>query len=211
MSFLWSDFARNVSVATPNPRVVGAMAYRMDRLLARRDVLAAGATLASAVALSSLPLHHAFAATADGNGDGAKQFITDLANRAIGVMADKSLADKDRVQKFHDLFIASFDLPAIGQHVLGRFWRTATPDQRSTFLALFEQQEVLVWSSRFKGYSGEKLAWSPPSQPMAAASRSSRRSTAHPAGRFRWNGPWRKPMAAIGGSATSWSKAPAWR
>lgn len=158
MSFLWSDFARNVSVATPNPRVVGAMAYRMDRLLARRDVLAAGATLASAVALSSLPLHHAFAATADGNGDGAKQFITDLANRAIGVMADKSLADKDRVQKFHDLFIASFDLPAIGQHVLGRFWRTATPDQRSTFLALFEQQEVLVWSSRFKGYSGEKLA-----------------------------------------------------
>lgn len=155
MSYLWRDFARNVSTGRAYHPAIGLRAYG----IARRDVLAVGLTLTTAAALSSLPIHHALSATdATGNGDGAKQFITDLANRAIAVMADKSLSDKDRVQKFQDLFIASFDLPTIGEHVLGRFWRSASADQRSQFLKLFQEQEVLVWSVRFKGYNGEKLA-----------------------------------------------------
>ncbi|HEY1722505.1 MAG TPA: ABC transporter substrate-binding protein [Magnetospirillaceae bacterium] len=153
MSFLWRDFARNVSSQAHYHPAVGLRAYAM----ARRDVLAVGLTLTTAAALTSLPLHHALSAV-DANADGAKQFITDLANKAIGVMSDKSLGDKDRVQKFHDLFIASFDLPTIGQHVLGRYWRNASPAQQAQFLKLFEEQEVLVWSTRFKSYNGEKLA-----------------------------------------------------
>jgi phospholipid transport system substrate-binding protein len=155
MSFLWSDFARNVSTAAPHRPIVGAMAYQ-NRPWARRDLLSAGVTLVSAAALTGLPTHHALA-SADGAADGAKQFITDAANRAIAVMADKSLSDQDRVKKFHDLFISTFDLPKIGEHVLGRYWRTANPDQRSKFLQLFEEQEVLIWSARFKSYSGEHL------------------------------------------------------
>jgi phospholipid transport system substrate-binding protein len=158
MSFLWRDFARNVSTSAPHARGFDSLAYRDARAWTRREVVATGVTFAAAVALTSLPTHHVLGASSAGTSNGAKQFITDLANRAIGVMADKSLSDKDRVQKFHDLFIASFDLPTIGQHVLGRFWNSASADQRSKFLNLFEQQEVLVWSSRFKTYNGEKLS-----------------------------------------------------
>ncbi len=157
MSYLWRDFARNVSTAAPASRSIHAMPYAFARPWARRDVLVTGATLATAAAVTSLPLHHALSATSTGSADGAKQFVTDSANRAIAVMADKSLSDKDRIAKFHDLFIASFDLPAIGEHVLGRYWNSASPDQRSKFLQLFEEQEVLTWSARFKTYNGEKL------------------------------------------------------
>lgn len=88
----------------------------------------------------------------------AGTFIQKLADTAIATVTDKQLAEEERDNRFRQLFVTNFDLPAIGKFVLARYWRTATPDQQQEFLKLFEDQVVLTWARRFKDYSGEKLS-----------------------------------------------------
>jgi len=52
---------------------------------------------------------------------------------------------------FHD----DFDLPGIGQFVLGRYWRIATPQEQQDFLGLFQEYLVRAYSARLGQYGGE--------------------------------------------------------
>jgi phospholipid transport system substrate-binding protein len=92
------------------------------------------------------------------DGDGARKFIQDLAQTAIATVANKQLSDQQRRDRFRQLFVSTFDLPEISRFVLSRYWRTATPEQQQQFVKLFEETMVLIWSQRFKDYSGESLA-----------------------------------------------------
>ncbi len=96
-------------------------------------------------------------ARAEPSVDQAGKFVTVLANNAITMVADKSLNESERDDRFRKLFVANFDIPTIGKFVLARYWRVATPEQRGEFLKLFEDQQVLTWAHRFKDYSGERL------------------------------------------------------
>jgi len=109
------------------------------------------AALAFGLAVSLLPA----AGRADEPNPSA--FIEKLADTAISTVADKSLAEQERDERFRKLFVSNFDLPSIGKFVLARYWKTATPEQQTEFLKLFEEQVVLTWAKRFKDYSGEKL------------------------------------------------------
>ncbi len=96
------------------------------------------------------------AALADGAQD-AMSFVHGLAERAITTVADKSLADSERADRFRRLFVASFDMPEIGRFALARYWRSTSPEQQQQFLSLFEDIAVLTWAQRFKEYNGETL------------------------------------------------------
>ncbi len=97
------------------------------------------------------------AGAADKTPDDAKGFIQNLAQQAITTVAQRDLADGERSDRFRRLFVASFDLPEISQFVLGRYWRSATPEQQQQFSKLFEDLQVLTWTQRFKNYEGETL------------------------------------------------------
>ncbi|MGE5503413.1 MAG: phospholipid-binding protein MlaC [Actinomycetota bacterium] len=84
----------------------------------------------------------------------AKAFVNRVANAAMETMTAKNMSDQERVAKFRTLFVANVDLPEIGRFVLGRYWRTATPEQQHEFIKLFEDIVVLTWSTRFKDYAG---------------------------------------------------------
>jgi phospholipid transport system substrate-binding protein len=112
-----------------------------------RAVLAAGVMLAA----SAIAIPEGQAAT-DPAG-----FIQELGDQAIKIIADKSLNQGTRREQFGKLFTASFDVPAIGRFVLGRYWRTATPQQQTDYLKLFGAYVVSVYSERFANYSGEKF------------------------------------------------------
>lgn len=92
-------------------------------------------------------------ARADDGAD-ARNFVVDLTDKAIVLVGNKDISDQARVAKFRALFVASFDMPEIGQFVLGRHWSKATAEQQQQFLTLFEDFTVLTWSRRFKEYSG---------------------------------------------------------
>jgi phospholipid transport system substrate-binding protein len=84
----------------------------------------------------------------------ARAFVATLGNQAIQVLGP-SVAPAQRVARFRELFREDFDIPGIGQFVLGRYWRTATPEQQQEFLRLFQEYIVQAYSSRLGEYGGE--------------------------------------------------------
>ena len=70
-------------------------------------------------------------------------------------MLGPSVSPAQRVARFRELFREDFDIPGIGQFVLGRYWRTATPEQQQEFLRLFQEYIVQAYSSRLGEYGGE--------------------------------------------------------
>jgi phospholipid transport system substrate-binding protein len=81
-------------------------------------------------------------------------FINDLGRQAIQVMGP-SVPPPQRLQRFRELLAADFDMPGIGQFVLGRYWRIATPPQQQEFLKLLLEYVAQAYSARLAEYAGE--------------------------------------------------------
>lgn len=118
-------------------------------MLSRRSLFAALASLALALGFLAAPAHAATEAD-------ARALVSALENEAVA-MAAKNLTVADREQRFRQLLDNQFDLQSIGQFILSRHWKTATPEQRQAFLQLFKDMTVLTWVRRFDDYGGQKL------------------------------------------------------
>src|SRR5712691_10276383 len=84
----------------------------------------------------------------------ARGFISTLGTQAIQVLGP-SVSAAQRLARFRELFRNDFDVPGIGQFVLGRYWRTATPQEQQEFLQLFQEYIVRAYSARLGEYCGE--------------------------------------------------------
>jgi phospholipid transport system substrate-binding protein len=84
----------------------------------------------------------------------ARAFVGTLGQQAIQVLGP-SVAPAQRVARFRELFHNDFDVPGIGQFVLGRYWRTASPQEQQEFLGLFQEYIVRAYSARLAEYGGE--------------------------------------------------------
>lgn len=116
------------------------------RPVARRRLLAAfGLALL-------LPIVTIGSASAD---EETETFIRGLGDKAVGQLTGDNLSDADRAERFRVLLLEHFDVPQIGQYVLGRYWRVATPEEQTEYLQLFEDYLVASYSQRFAEYTGE--------------------------------------------------------
>ena len=106
-------------------------------------------------AVAGLLLSFSFVPTVRAAEQDPKAFVVNLANSAMEIMTNKGLSDQDRATKFRALFTGDVDIHEIAKFVLGRYWRTASPEQQQEFLKLFEDVVVLTWSPRFKDYGGD--------------------------------------------------------
>src|ERR1700709_944851 len=94
-------------------------------MLTRRALLAFSAATAALLAIGP----SAWAQDATG-------FVVSLGNAMAGVVnGPGSLEDKKR--RLTPLIEQSVDIDGIARFCLGRFWRTATPEQQSRFVQLF--------------------------------------------------------------------------
>lgn len=84
----------------------------------------------------------------------ATGFIAQLGGQAIQVLGP-SVPAPERLARFRELFRNDFDVPGIGQFVLGRYWRIATPAEQQEFLGLFQEYIVEAYSARLGEYGGE--------------------------------------------------------
>jgi phospholipid transport system substrate-binding protein len=84
----------------------------------------------------------------------AQAFVAALGNQAIQVLGP-SVSPAQRVARFRQLFRDDFDVPGIGQFVLGRYWRTASPEEQQEFLRLFQEYIVQAYAGRLGEYGGE--------------------------------------------------------
>lgn len=85
-----------------------------------------------------------------------EQFINELAQQAIAVSAQNA-PQQQKVEQFRALLNRGFDVPLIGQFVLGRYWRKASDAEKSEYLRLFEDYIVRSYAKRFDAYQGEQL------------------------------------------------------
>ena len=87
----------------------------------------------------------------------ARAFIVTLADRAIAALTPPDISRQERERRCRDLLRANFGVETIGQFVLGRHWRTATPEERQEFMTLFEEFIVGTYADRFSRYTGQNL------------------------------------------------------
>ena len=113
----------------------------------RRSTLTAALILLAGVLTPVIPA----AAAAD-----PAAMINDLGSRALQVLG-KNTPQSERVARFRELLREDFDVPGIGRFVLGRYWNTATPEQRAEFVKLFEDYVAIAYATRLAEYTGENF------------------------------------------------------
>ena len=85
------------------------------------------------------------------------EFIRTLSKEAVTSLTQSEVNNREREQRFRELFTENFDVPRIAQFVLGVYWPRATPAQRAEYLRLFEDFIVKSYSKKFGEYSGEEF------------------------------------------------------
>jgi phospholipid transport system substrate-binding protein len=82
----------------------------------------------------------------------AKNFIEDLGRRAIVSLTKPGVPQSTLEANFQSLLEQGFDVPSIARYVMGRHWRTMTPDQQARFVPLFEKRLKKSYANRFQEY-----------------------------------------------------------
>jgi phospholipid transport system substrate-binding protein len=86
----------------------------------------------------------------------ATAFMNELWNQALELLNKKAPA-AERQARFRELFHKDFDSSGIARFVLGRYWRTASPEEQKEFLKLFEDYVVYVYTARLSDFEGEQF------------------------------------------------------
>lgn len=95
------------------------------------------------------------AANADVDGAKAEAFVKKVTTEGIEDIINANVSQTEKDARFAKLFNEALDLDFIGQFVLGRNWRTATPEQRKEFIKVYRQLNVSTWSKRFDEFKGK--------------------------------------------------------
>ena len=92
------------------------------------------------------------AASAAGSG-GAEGYVGELAQEAIALSRSGSDGQAGRLEQLLD---RSTDIPLVGRLVLGRYWRTASAEQRKDYLELFRGYVLAGISGGSAGPTGSR-------------------------------------------------------
>lgn len=100
-----------------------------------------------------------FAGSASAEVDGAKAeaFVSGVTAEGIKDIINANIPQAEKDARFAKLFNRALDLDFIGQFVLGRNWRTATPAQREEFIKVYRQLNISTWSKRFDEFKGKEF------------------------------------------------------
>ncbi|MDR3425696.1 MAG: ABC transporter substrate-binding protein [Alphaproteobacteria bacterium] len=85
------------------------------------------------------------------------KFIQDLGDRAIKIISNKQLSSEQRNAEFSAILNDAFDLRTIGRFVIGRAWKTATPEQQSEYMDLFKALVIKNYGDRMTLATGENF------------------------------------------------------
>ncbi len=106
-------------------------------------------TLGFLGALSLAPLASIAAASTEPTG-----VVADFGDRTLKMLSDQTLTQPDRESRFGALLDEDFDFQSIARFVLGRYWATATDEQKQQFTKAFRDYVVLAYANRFNEFSG---------------------------------------------------------
>lgn len=87
----------------------------------------------------------------------ADAFVQNVTNEGIEDIINANVSQAVKDERFEKLFNNALDLDFIGQFVLGRYWRTATPEQRKAFIKVYRELNIKTWSARFDEFKGKSF------------------------------------------------------
>jgi len=88
----------------------------------------------------------------------AEAFVASGARDVLGVLNDHSRSIAAKKEAFRTLIDRFVDVPRVTRFVLGKYARSATPDQFQRFAAVFRGYAEGVYSRRINDYHGQKVA-----------------------------------------------------
>ena len=95
--------------------------------------------------------------TAPAQAANPQDFVQNMGDKAFASLSEEGLSRDQRTERFRGLLNEAFDLPRIARFTLGRYWRTATDEEKTEFITLFEKFVIQAYSNRFQDMSGQKL------------------------------------------------------
>ena len=98
--------------------------------------------------------HAAHAATTPNQ---AENFIKEVTKTGIEQIINSDVSQAEKDQRFEKLFNKYLDLDFIGRFVLGRYWKTSTPQQRKDFINAYRELNIKTWSKRFDEFKGKSF------------------------------------------------------
>ena len=110
----------------------------------------------------------AFSASATVDAGQAKAFVEKVTQEGLVDIINSNVSQQEKDRRFEKLFNEALDLKFIGQFVLGRYWRTATPEQKKEFIEVYRQLNVKTWSKRFDEFRGKKFIFNGTSHSSSA-------------------------------------------
>lgn len=84
-------------------------------------------------------------------------FVRQFGDQAIAMLRDRAAGEAQRRQRFESLMRSGFDLPLVAQLALGRHWRSATGEERSEYVGLFERLVLETYARRLDDYGNQRL------------------------------------------------------
>jgi len=88
---------------------------------------------------------------------GAEAFVQQGAREVLAVLNDHGKNDAAKRESFRTLINRLIDVPKVTRFVLGKYARSATPDQYQRFATVFRTYAEGVYMKRIDEYHGEKV------------------------------------------------------
>ncbi len=85
--------------------------------------------------------------------DDAKAFTVDLGHKALAVLSDNSGSKQDKRERLEALFAENVDIDWVGKFVLGRFWKSATDEQKQQYITNYKTFLIKHYTSNLTEYS----------------------------------------------------------
>ncbi|MDC3143873.1 ABC transporter substrate-binding protein [Pelagibacteraceae bacterium] len=86
-----------------------------------------------------------------------EKFVSEFADNAISILSSENLDSSQKNIQFTELVLSSIDLNLISKFVLSKYWKTATDDQKNSYLVAFKQYFISSYANKLDQYSGEKV------------------------------------------------------
>lgn len=87
----------------------------------------------------------------------ATAFIQATGEELVGAINGGTNSVTDRRVRVGVILRRAVDVEGVGRFILGRWWRTATPEQHAKYLELFEEVLIRNLSARFGEYQGVRF------------------------------------------------------
>ena len=98
-------------------------------------------------------------ANAEINAPKAEDFVKNVTKQGIEEIINSDVSQAEKDQRFAKLFNEYLDLDFIGRFVLGRYWKTANPKQRTEFVNVYRELNIKTWSKRFDEFKGKTFVF----------------------------------------------------